>query len=200
MNILFVAAHVDDIELGAAGFLSKMIDKANCRVIIFSDCEEQPGNKGITEEFFKSMETLGVKDYVLHHFTNTRFPQEAHEIRKVLDNEKITFNPDIVVTHYNETFHQDHKTVSEECIRVFRTSSILMYEDMKSVENFAPNLIVSLTREQLDKKKAALRCYETQSKRYYCDPNLIESLAHVRGKQMNVEFGEAFKVHRFIYK
>jgi LmbE family N-acetylglucosaminyl deacetylase len=200
MNILFVGAHVDDVEMGASGLLLKMKDKANCRVIVFSDCEEQAGNEGITKEFNRAMSALGVKEAKIIGFPNTKLPENASAVRKALEEEKRTFNPDVIVTHDVATLHQDHKTVAEECLRVFRNNSILMYEDIKSVEHFTPNLIVSLTREQLEKKMDVLKCYETQFRRYYYDLETLKSLARVRGKQMNVEFGEAFKVHRFVFK
>ncbi|MBU0899141.1 MAG: PIG-L family deacetylase [Nanoarchaeota archaeon] len=200
MNILFVGAHPDDVEMGASGLLVKMSEKAECRVLVFSDCEEQPGNQGISQEFQNAMSILGVKESKLLNFPNTRLPEKNNEIRQVLEETKKEFNPDIVVIHDIDTLHQDHRTVSEECLRVFRNSSVLMYEDMKSVENFKPNLIVSLTPEQFNKKLQALDCYKTQERRYYYDLETIKSLARVRGKQMNAEIGEAYKIHRFIYR
>lgn len=208
MKILFVGAHPDDIEMGAGGLIVKMLEKANCRVLVFTKCEEHdPENKGIIDEFYKSMSVLGIKEPRLvqkedkyRDLENRELPKNADKVREVLEYEKKTFNPDIIVTHDIDTLHQDHKTVTEECLRVFRNTSILMFEDIKSVEYFKPNLIVSLTKEQFDKKLEALNCYKTQERRYYYKPKIIESLARVRGKQMNVDFGEGFKIHRFVFK
>ncbi|MFH1445483.1 MAG: PIG-L deacetylase family protein [Nanoarchaeota archaeon] len=199
-NILFVGAHVDDIEMGASGLIMKMLKRDNCRVLVFSNCEEQEGNDGVSKEFYDAMSALGIKDPKLLDFPNTKLPEKASEIRRVLEEEKENFNPDIVVTHDINTLHQDHRIVSEECLRVFRNASVLMYEDIKSVEHFTPNLIVALTPEEFDKKLEVLKHYKTQYRRYYYDPEAIKSLAKVRGKQMNVEFGEAYKIHRFIFK
>ena len=201
MRVLFVGAHVDDIEMGASGLLVKMLSKnEECHVIVFSRCEDQPGNKGVSKEFYESMSVLGVKNPKLMDLPNTKLPQKSEKIRKILDKEKTTFNPDIVVTHDTSTLHQDHKAVTEECLRVFRNSSILMYEDIKSVEHFAPNLIVSLTAEEFNKKIEAVGKYKTQTKRYYYDPEILKSLAKIRGKQMNVDFGEGYRIHRSVFK
>jgi LmbE family N-acetylglucosaminyl deacetylase len=201
MNILFLGAHPDDIESGAGGLLIKIIGKADCYVLVFSDCEEQPGNKGITKEFIKSMKVLGVKrgNYKLLDIPNTRFPVHAEKIRSLLEEYKEKWNPDIIITHEIKNLHQDHKTLTEEALRIFRNQSILMYEDLKSTPRFVPNLIVSLTKDQIEKKLKVLECYKTQYRRYYFDMDFIKALARVRGKQMEIEFGEGFRIYQFVF-
>ena len=200
-RILFLGAHPDDIESGAGGLLVKILDKATPYVLVFSDCEEQPGNQGITEEFHLSMQTLGVKkdNYNLFDVPNTRFPSHSERIRKILEEHREKLKPDIVVTHSIPNTHQDHRTITEEALRVFRNHSILMYEDLKSTPGFTPNLIVSLTKEQLQRKIEALRCYKTQMRRYYFDFDYIKALATVRGKQMGTAHGEGFRVYQFLF-
>jgi len=198
---LFVGAHVDDIESGAAGLLAKLSNKMNCYVIAFSDCEDQPRNTGVSDEYRKSMGTLGIptERYFLKNMPNTKFPENSEKIRKILEKIRDEIKPDIIVTHDIENIHQDHKTVADECIRVFRNKTILMYEHVKSTPRFSPNLIISLTKEELDKKINALNCYETQKARYYWSDDFFKSLAKFRGKQMNVEFGEGFKIYQAVY-
>lgn len=200
-SVLFLGAHPDDIEFGASGFLLKISKRMRCFVLVMSDCEEQPGNKGITQEFKRSMETMGIerKNHALLDIPNTKFPENTERIRKSLEEYRERWEPDIVVTHCLENTHQDHKTLTEEALRVFRNCSILMYEDAKSTPGFAPNLIIGLNREELDKKIEVLECYKTQFRRYYFDMDYVRSLAKVRGKQMNLEYGEGFKVHQFVW-
>jgi LmbE family N-acetylglucosaminyl deacetylase len=194
MKVLFLGAHPDDVELGAAGLLAKLQPENEVKVIVFSDCEEQPGNQGITKELEKSMEAMEVRSYTLLDMANTRFPENAEKVRKILEKERDSWKPDAVVVHSINSIHQDHRTLAEECVRVFRNQSILMYEDIKSTPKFQPNLVVSLTKEQMEKKIRALNCYKTQLRHYYFDIDFIRSLAKVRGKLMNLEYGEAFEV------
>jgi len=200
MRVMFLGAHPDDIESGAAGLIMRMSSKAEISLLVFSDCEEQPGNRGITKEFEESMKVLGIdkENFKLLDFPNTKFPQNQERIRDTLEKYGKEWKPDVIVTHSILNTHQDHKTLTEEALRVFRNKSIIMYEDLKSTPDFVPNLILSLTREQFEEKLGVLRCYKTQARRYYFDPDYITSLAKVRGKQMGVEFGEAFHIHRFI--
>jgi len=199
MKILFIGAHPDDVESGAGGFLTKMKEHAERMVLVLSDCEEQKGNEGITEEFENSMKTLGVDKFTLLNLPNTGMPEKQTELRTELERVRDSFRPDIVVTHNINNTHQDHKTIAEACIRIFRDCSIFMYEDLKSTPKFVPNLIVSLSRDQLDKKIRALECYKTQFRRYYFDMDYVRSLAKVRGKQANKDFAEAFEIYQYVW-
>ncbi len=202
MKIMFLGAHPDDIELGAAGLLVRLKDKNEIKLLVFSDCEEQPGNQGITKEFEKSMEALGIgkEHYRLLNIPNTKFPENAEKIRGILEEERENWKPDIIVVHSINNIHQDHKTLAEEAVRIFRNQSIIMYEDVKSTPRFQPVAFVSLTEEQLEKKIRSLECYETQKRRYYFDMEFIRALAKVRGKQMGFDFAEGFEVYRFAYR
>jgi LmbE family N-acetylglucosaminyl deacetylase len=199
MKILFIGAHPDDIEPGAGGLLTKMKTESECMVVVFSDCEEQEGNQGITEEFKRSMETLGVDNFRLLDLPNTRMPEHENRIRGELEKLRDEFKPDILVTHSVNNTHQDHKIIADACVRVFREGTIFMYEELKSTPKFVPNLVVSITREQLDSKIKALECYKTQSRRYYFDMDYVRSLAKVRGKRVNKEFAEAFEIYQYVW-
>jgi len=197
IKILLLGAHPDDIESTASSFLIKR-KNIEPYVLVFSDCEEQPGNKGITEEFEESMSILKVKNYKLLDIPNTKFPAYCEEIRSILESYKEKLMPDIVVTHEINNLHQDHKTLAEESIRVFRTHSIIMYEGLKSTPFFSPNLFIILTEEELEKKMEALKCYKTQYRRYYYDFEFIRALAMVRGKQIGAKYAEGFRIYQFI--
>ncbi len=199
-NVLFTGAHPDDIEIGSAGFLVKLLKnekKVSC--VVFSNCEEQEGNKGITKEFFKSMKTLGVNGEVkLLNFQNTKLYLSREKIRRVLERMKKTLKPELIVTHSVGNLHQDHKIVSEECLRVFRYSTIIAYEDPKSTVNFQPNLFVSLSEEEFNKKIEAIKCYKTQLRRKYYSPEIFATFCRMRGVQAGVKYAEGFEIVRMI--
>jgi len=201
MRILCVGAHPDDVETGAGGFITKM--KKDCEnklmVVVFSNCEEQKGNEGIAEEFNKSMQTFGIDNFRLLDFPNTRLPEHAAEIRTELEKIRDGFSPSMVVTHNMNSTHQDHKTLAEACIRVFRDSSILMYEELKSTPKFVPNMFISLAPEEIENKVKALECYKSQFRRYYFNMDYVRSLAHVRGKPIRKDFAEAFEVYQYVW-
>lgn len=198
-TILFVGAHLDDIELGAGGLLIRSLEGGvRPQILIFSDCEDQPGNEGITQEFERSMDYLGIKEYDLLRLPNMRLPSHADQIRETLEKYKERGETDLVVTHSLETIHQDHSAVAQECQRVFRYVSVIGYEDFKSCPRFSPTLFVPLSEGQLEKKAKLISIYKTQFRRRYYRVENLRSLARMRGFQVGVPYAEAFDVARLI--
>lgn len=199
-KIMLVGAHPDDIEFGMGGTLSKFKECKNVKfkVIVFADCEEQPGNKGITKEFQESMKFFEIKDYELHDLPNTRLPEYSSEIRNILEESKSSFIPDVVFSTSKGSIHQDHRIVAEEVERVFRNISCLSYEDVKSSPHFKPNFYHMLDKKHVRNKIKALSLYKTQYRRYYHDDELIMSLARFRGGQAAVNYAESFELVRCI--
>lgn len=197
---LFVGAHPDDIEIGSGGFLIKSLEeRKKCFVIVFSDCEKQEGNKGVSKEFQKVMEKLGIK-YRLYHLENTNLPKNSEKIRKILEKTKKEKKPELVITHSLSSIHQDHKTVAEECRRVFRFKSLINYEDPKSTRNFEPSMYVPLSKKILNKKIEILNTYQTQKRRSYFGPEIFKTVARKRGIECGTEYAEAYEITRLIKK
>ena len=86
-KILLVTAHPDDIEFGMGATLSSLVDDKSkkFRVIICSDCEDQPGNEGIIDELDDSMRFFGIKDYEVIGLPNTKLPSVGDSIREKLE-------------------------------------------------------------------------------------------------------------------
>lgn len=196
---LFIGAHVDDLEVGATGLLIKsLLKEIECGVLVFSDCEDQPGNEGISKEFKKSMKILGVNNYFLLNFPNTKFPASSDKIREVLEDFKNEKKPKLVITHSLGSIHQDHLTVAIECQRVFRYISVISYEDFKSTPHFIPHLYIPLSEEVMRKKIKAANAYKTQLRRPYYNSENLETLAKKRGIEARTKFAEAYEIIRLM--
>ena len=199
-RILFLSAHPDDFEAGAGGFFTKVRGSGKeCFNLVFSECSEQKGNEGIVKEFHESMKTLGIDkgSFELLDFPNTKLPEDSEKIREAMERVREEFRPDTIFTHDIENLHQDHKCVTEQALRVFKTHSILFYQDMKSTPHFTPSMFAQLTKEQLEKKIKALECYKTQLRRYYHDMEFVRAIARVNGKRINAEFAEGFRAYQY---
>jgi LmbE family N-acetylglucosaminyl deacetylase len=197
-RVLFLSAHPDDFETGAGGFLSKMAGRIELFSLVFSECSEQKGNEGIVREFHESMKTFGLKEsqFRLLDFPNTRLPENAEKIREAMEKLREEFKPDTVFTHDIDNLHQDHKCIAEQALRVFKTQSILFFQDLKSTPHFTPNIFVSLQKDSLERKVRSLECYKTQSRRYYHDMDFVRATARVWGKRIGEEFAEAFRAYQ----
>ena len=202
MKILIVAAHPDDIEFGMGGTLSLLVENKNIRfkVVVCSDCEEQPGNKGITKEFEQSMDFFGIDDYEILGLPNTKLPSVSDKIREKLELIKKEFEPDLVFTTSKKSIHQDHKIVAIEVERILRNIGILSFEDVKSCPNFLPSLYFTLDENHVNGKLKSLKFYKSQFNRYYHDDELLRSLLIFRGGQIGEKYAESFETIRLISK
>src|SRR3989338_11603051 len=207
-KVLFVSPHTDDIEFGCGGTIRRFVeDKVEVYCIILSDCmnaipkgfEENSLNK----ECFSSLTSLGVKKdrIFIFQIENKEFQKNNRKIYSILEDLKNKIKPDLVVIPSLNDPHQDHKTVAEESLRVFRHNiSIICYEEPWNHSKFEPKFFVRLTKGHLNHKINALKKYKTQRKlkRFYFDYKFIEGLARVRGSHIFSEYAEGFEVIKLI--
>jgi LmbE family N-acetylglucosaminyl deacetylase len=197
-RILLVAAHPDDIESGCGGTVSKYRECGNkVKAIVFAPCLEDPLNSGILQEFRASMHDLGVEEAIEYNFPRDILEQSRPQIRNILHNLKISFNPQIVLCPSLTDLHQDHRNVAECCLTIFRDSATLLgYEMIRSSVSFSPTLYIVLNEEEMKRKLSILKHYKTQTRRLYFKPEIFKAHAIFRGSQILTRYAEAFEVMR----
>jgi LmbE family N-acetylglucosaminyl deacetylase len=207
-NVLILSPHTDDAELGCGGTIAKFIeDGYKIRWIVFSTAKESnssylSSSLDILETEFKdSMKKLSLEDYIIYDYKVRYLHEKRQEILEQLINQKIYFNPDLVIGPSLNDFHQDHQVIANEMIRAFKTSaSIYCYELIWNHINFQTQLFVRLNERHLNKKIELLRCYGSQifKNKSYFSEDFIRGLAISRGSQINCKYAEAFEVVRSI--
>lgn len=207
MKILLLSPHTDDVELGAGGTVIKLLEEKSNDICwaVFSICEDAvpeglPSDM-LKREFLTVASKLGIRNYRIYNFLNKNFPKHRQEILDELEQIKAEFRPDLVICPSLNDSHQDHKTVSEEAVRVFkREASIIGYELPWNDLAFSPQLLVRLTEEQVEAKWRILSLYESQfiKQRNYFSKEVLFSLARMRGIQCNAKYAEAFEVIRWM--
>ena len=84
--------------------------------------------------------------------------------------------------------------VAQEAIRAFRrtNATILGYEIVGTSE-FDPNYFIPINEYQLNRKIQALEFYKSQKiLRPYFNPDIVKSMAKMRGAAVREEYAEAF--------
>ncbi|MFO8146626.1 MAG: PIG-L deacetylase family protein [Gillisia sp.] len=206
-NILILAPHTDDGELGCGATISKYLEEGKeVYYIAFSICEESvpegyPENI-LETEVKKATRKLGIKpeNLIIYKFKVRRFPEFRQDILEEMVKLKKQINPDLVFMPSSFDVHQDHKTIFEEGRRAFKNTSILGYEFMWNNFSFHSTCSVVIQKKHVEQKLEALRQYESQQQRFYAGENLVYGLANFRGLQISQEYVEAFEVIRWIIK
>jgi bacillithiol biosynthesis deacetylase BshB1 len=227
LDILVLAAHPDDAELGCGGTILKHVAMGR-KVGVVDLTKGELGTRGTPETRAKEAaesakilglsvrENLGLPD---GFFTNGR----EHQLEVVRAIRK--FQPDIVLANARYDRHPDHGRGSElafESCFLAGLSKISTSSEGKEQQLWRPKVLYHYIQSQFitpdfvidvtdhwDKKMEAIRAFRTQ----FYDPNnkepdtyisnpgfmkLLESRGNELGHAIGAKYGEGFTVRRFI--
>jgi LmbE family N-acetylglucosaminyl deacetylase len=204
-KILVLAPHTDDGELGCGATIAKFVaEGADVFYVAFSICTRSLPKEldpfTLEREVKKATKVLGIKaeNLFLYDFDVRHFPTHRQEILETLVKLKREIEPDLVLMPNADDIHQDHQTIYQEGLRAFKACTLLGYELPWNNFAFQTNSFVMLDENQLQVKKDALKCYESQMHRSYLNDKFIESWAITRGVQIGCKYAEAFQIIRLI--
>jgi LmbE family N-acetylglucosaminyl deacetylase len=202
-NVLILAPHTDDGELGCGGLISKLIEN-NAKVVYaaFSTAEESvPAHfpKDILKtEVKNATKRLGIlpENLIIFNYQVRKLNYVRQEILEELIKLRKSSSFDLVLLPSLNDIHQDHSTIAHEGLRAFKNTTILGYELIWNNLTFNTQCFVKLEKRHLENKVNALKEYSSQGFRDYLSEDFIYSLAKARGVQIGVEYAEAFEVIR----
>ena len=226
-RVLIVSAHPDDDILGCGGFIAKhRFDKA-FKVIFLAEgtsCRYAPNQLGSeavisaienrTNAAKKALSVLGVEDVAFYDYPCGQLDQvPILTLNKIIEKEIAAYQPDTVLTHFEEDNNNDHRILYRSVLMATRPvglqqiPNLLSFEVPSSTEwsfssSFQPNYFEQLNHEDILMKWEALACYESE----ICDyphprsQKGLEVLAQYRGLQVGVPYAEAFKLIRKVSK
>lgn len=213
MNILVIAAHMDDETFGMAGTIAKYTASGDSvHVLILTDsCSAQyPGNSDILvrkrNECLAANKILGSTVEFLD-FSDMRLDTVPHvELNNAISAVVEQIKPEVVYTHWRGDLNKDHRMAYEStmvaCRPMSRVKILLCYEVPSSTElgkGFWPNYYVDITNTK-DKKMKAVECYATEL-REHPHPRSVKgilTLACKRGHEIYAQSAEAFVMIRRI--
>lgn len=202
-NILILAPHTDDGELGCGASIAKYIAEGKrVTYIAFSTCSQAiPDNlpkDTLATECKNATNALGISNTIFFDFEVRKLLFSRQEILEGLLKINRELQPETVFLPAENDVHQDHQVVCAEGLRAFKNCNVLGYELPWNNFRFHPNYFEKVTEQHLMSKQAALREYKSQAGRKYMNEEFIRSLAIVRGMQADTFLAEAFEIYRLI--
>ena len=192
-NILVLAPHTDDGELGLGGTISKLIELGKKVTYVAFSTAQQSVPEGFPKDILKTevkkaTAQLGISPEKLGYV--------RQEILEELIRLKKSNSFDLVFIPSLHDIHQDHTTIAQEGLRAFKNTTLLGYELIWNNLTFNTQCFVELNRKHIQAKVEALKAYESQGTRDYLSEEFIFSLAITRGVQAGCPYAEAFEVVR----
>jgi len=204
LTVLCLGAHSDDIEIGCAGTLLRLLAECRdvrCHWIVLSGGDS---DARASEARASARDLLGgaASAIEIQGFRDAFFPYCGEQVKKCFEALKRQVQPDIVLTHYREDLHQDHRLVAELTWNTFRDHLILEYEIPKYDGGLgSPNLFVPLSQEWVDRKVQLLMThFESQRSNPWYSAETFRGLLRIRGIECNAPSGyaEAFYCRKFV--
>lgn len=202
-NVLVLAPHTDDGELGLGGTIDLLVKKGkNVTYIAFSTAEQSVPEgfpKDILKtEVKKATAKLGIlpENLMIYNYEVRKLNYVRQEILEELIKIRKQKHFDLVFVPSLHDIHQDHATIAQEAVRAFKNITILGYELIWNNLTFNTQCFVKLSSQNIETKVSALLEYSSQGKRDYLSKEFIYSLARSRGVQVGCQFAEAFEVIR----
>ena len=204
-NVLVLAPHTDDGELGAGGTIAKLIEEgASVYYAAFSTAAASVP-KGFAKDILKvevkdATKKLGIKpeNLLIFDYEVRKLNYARQEILEELIMLRAQTQFDLVLMPSLKDIHQDHSTIAQEGMRAFKNTTVLGYELIWNNLSFDTTSFIKLDKEHIQAKCDALKAYKSQNGRPYMSEDFIFSLAKTRGVQIGTEYAEAFEVVRWV--
>ncbi len=197
--VLCLGAHSDDIEIGCGGTILRLI--RGIPAALASTGSYSVRTRRATWKQSPARESLssqgrGCEDcHQGHSGTATSLIQDA-DIKDYFEELKQNETLTLILTHYREDLHQDHRVINELTWNTFRDHLILEYEIPKYDGGLgSPNVFISLTSATVERKiDLLLEHFQTQANKHWFSRQTFESILAIRGIESHSldQFAEAF--------
>jgi LmbE family N-acetylglucosaminyl deacetylase len=202
---LVLAPHTDDGEFGCGGTMARLVEAGvEVRYVAFSIATKSLPDgfppDTLAREVRAATAEMGIPDdrLTLHDFEVRTFPDRRQDVLEILIGLWEEWPPDAVLMPSLRDIHQDHQVVAAEGLRAFKRTTVLGYEIPWNNFNFDHQAYVGLEKRHVERKVAALACYESQQHRNYANPEYVWNLARTHGINVNREYAEVFEVYRVV--
>jgi LmbE family N-acetylglucosaminyl deacetylase len=196
-TVFILSPHTDDGELGAGGTISRLVrNGSKVHYLAFSAPSLMLKNEvGEALKSFKT-EDNGVNLH-LYNLERRIFPKSRQHILQILYDMDKEYNPDLVITPSTYDLHQDHETITNEAKRVFKKSTIFGYILRWNCQTVKEDVVIPISKDNLNDKIRALGSYHSQINKKYFDPSFHINEAKVRGFNQG-GYAESFEMIRLI--
>jgi LmbE family N-acetylglucosaminyl deacetylase len=194
LSVLCLGAHADDIEIGCGGTVLDLIARRPetrvSWVVLSARGDREREARESAERFLAGAADKKIR---LGQFRDGYFPYEGAEVKDFFESLKDDEPPDLILTHYRDDLHQDHRIVCDLTWNTFRNHLILEYEIPKYDGDLGvPNLFTPLSPEICDEKIAGiLEGFATQRDRYWFRDETFRALMQLRGVEARSDTGYA---------
>jgi len=203
LKLLCLGAHSDDIEIGAGGTILKILDTYQIESVHWVNfCSDEVREREATVSARMFLQNVPSAQIVIKEYRDGFLPYLATEVKEFFEEIKDNFQPDLILTHYRDDLHQDHRKVNELTWNTFRNHFILEYEIPKYDGDLGqPNFFVPLEQKYVDRKiDILMQAFASQAGKHWFDRETFQAILRLRGMEAagQTKFAEAFYARKLV--
>jgi LmbE family N-acetylglucosaminyl deacetylase len=203
ITVLCLGAHCDDIPIGCGGTVLSLIKKyAELEIVwvVFCSTPRRKAEEMRAAALF--LKGARRKKILIRTHRDGFLPYYGIEIKEEFERLKHECSPDLILTHYGNDKHQDHRIISDLTWNTYRNHLILEYEIPKYDGDLgSPNVLIPLTeRECQSKVDILLSSFSSQREKHWFTEDLFRGLARIRGVEAgeDVPYAEGFYCRKLL--
>ena len=200
LRVLGVGAHPDDLEIGCAGTMGRLVrrpDSARVHWLVLTANAERADEARLAARTLlgssaERIQVLGFPDGYL--------PAHWAEVKRAVAEVVVGAKADLVFCPARHDAHQDHRMLAEIVWQTARQTSILEYEIAKwEGDLLPPNMFVPLGEDEADAKIELLtRSFPSQHGKPWFDDAAFRALMRLRGIESGNQYAEAFHCSKLL--
>jgi len=204
LSVLCLGAHSDDVEIGCGATLLGWMDRGirldvHWAVLSATGARAEEA-RASAQDFLEGTASSAVE---LGPYRDGFFPYQGAELKDWFEALKSRVSPDVVMCHWRDDAHQDHREISKLVWNSFRDHIVLEYEIPKWDGDLGrPNVFIPSTRRAMDRKvELLMRHFGTQRSKDWFTPETFYALARLRGNECRAPEGlaEAFHARKLAF-
>jgi LmbE family N-acetylglucosaminyl deacetylase len=199
LRVVCLAAHCDDIEIGAGGTLLRLLHEHQGStldwLVLSSTPQRREEELRAAEAFAADASELRIQ---IHELPENVMPSRSAEVQGLLGELAASTVHDLVVAPASHDLHQDHRLLAEVAHQKWRDHPIWSYEIAKWDGDLAtPNLFVRLDDETARRKVELLgKHFPSQHGHHWYDDEAFLGLMRLRGIECGARYAEGFHVRK----
>lgn len=200
LRVLCLGAHCDDIEIGCGATLLELAGSREVEMTwaIFTSNEVRRTETEAARDAL--LGGAAACELLFHEHRDGFLPFHAAAVKDDFEALKGRVDPDLVLTHYRQDRHQDHRLVSDLTYNTFRRHLVLEYEIPKVDGDLGNPQVYSVVSRESGQRKidAIIGAYASQSAHSWFESDLFAAMLRVRGMEAEASSGwaEAFYCRR----
>ncbi|MGH8580978.1 MAG: PIG-L deacetylase family protein [Gammaproteobacteria bacterium] len=201
-HILCLGAHCDDIEIGCGAALMRLAEEypqAHFEWVVLSSNAVRAAEEGESFDYF--MQPAHSKSLRMREFRNGYFPTVIADIKDYFEELKGGPIFDLILTHFREDLHQDHRIIADLTWNTFRDHLIVEYEIPKYDGGLgSPNLFIPVSQALAQRKvEGLMRYFASQRDKRWFTEDTFYGLMRLRGVECNANYAEAFYCRKAVF-